>query len=287
MDISSSPRTIIITGANKGIGFEIAKKLYNQAKTFKIILTSRDKAKGEEAIKKIKETKESTNSELYLGILDIVDSTSIDNFVSWVKNEFGSFDVLVNNAGYGYQLFDIEDGLRTLATNFFGLVELTEKLLPLLTKDGKIINISSGAGDLSNQKQHIRNLLNDSQLTSEKLVKIARDLYDSTKDKLQDNFGWSNDHYANSKCLVNAYTRWALPKLLLHDQTCYACTPGYCLTDMTKDHQSGRTDKPPGPAEDGALTPLYLIELPFQKDPQYHTKFFRNCQPETYDKSTA
>jgi len=75
---------------------------------------------------------------------------------------------------------------------------------------------------------------------------------------------------------VNAYNRWILPKILKENQQCYSCSPGHCRTDMT-------SPDAPFSAEQGAMTPLYLVKLPFVKNNDLHTKFFRGQNVESYE----
>jgi len=269
-------RRVIVTGANKGIGYEIAKLLYLEKDPYHIIITSRDTNLGEKAIESIRNTLPTSENKVELKQLEVNNEESINKFVSWVKDSFGSFDVLVNNAGFGYNKTSVEDSVLTLNTNFFSLINLTEKLLPLLSEDGKIVQISSGAGNLKNQGEKVKQLLANSSLTREDLFKTAEDLLESTKNGQPNSLDWNNLAYQNSKCLLNAYTRWVLPKILKENQQCYSCTPGYCRTDMT-------SPDAPLSAEQGAMSPLYLIKLPFIKNDDLHTKFFRGQNIESYE----
>eukprot|EP01121_Diplochlamys_sp_Union-15-3_P008504 TRINITY_DN2256_c0_g1_i3.p1 TRINITY_DN2256_c0_g1~~TRINITY_DN2256_c0_g1_i3.p1 ORF type:complete len:105 (-),score=17.79 TRINITY_DN2256_c0_g1_i3:167-481(-) len=85
-------KIIIVTGANRGIGKEIVKQLAKQ-KNNTVVLTSRDKKEGEEALHDINE------KNVVLRQLDIQSDSSINDISEWIKSEYGTFDVLINNAG--------------------------------------------------------------------------------------------------------------------------------------------------------------------------------------------
>ncbi len=85
MQTQEKLRTIIITGANKGIGYTIIDKLLGQNKTFDIILTARNPKFGQAALEKLLKQHKNTSSQLTFHQLDVSDSSSIDNFLNWVQ----------------------------------------------------------------------------------------------------------------------------------------------------------------------------------------------------------
>ena len=137
----------LVTGANKGLGFATAEELAKQG--YKVILTSRSD-KGEEKTKELKDQ----GLDVEFRKLDIQDEKSIQALFDGVKKDFGRLDVLVNN---GAILLDRERQadkkmlLETFETNVVGNYLLIEKFLPLMiaNKYGRIVNVSSGMGELT------------------------------------------------------------------------------------------------------------------------------------------
>src|SRR6187402_2356320 len=120
-------KTVLITGANKGIGFEVARQLGRAG--FTVLLGARDASRGEEAAAKLRA--EGLDVRPVVADLDRASETA-QALAKQIQEEFGHLDVLVNNAG----VFDFSDGpagtvaidtmKRTFATNFFGTVEFTQ-----------------------------------------------------------------------------------------------------------------------------------------------------------------
>jgi NAD(P)-dependent dehydrogenase (short-subunit alcohol dehydrogenase family) len=141
----------LITGANKGIGFEVAHQL--AASGYTVLLGARNKALGEAAAATLKREGGDVR---YLAI-DLEDPATIATAASDIDAGFGHLDVLVNNAGIAAQ----GDGLpsnvnldtieRDYRVNFLGTVAVTQAMLPLLRKasSANIINVSSGLGSLT------------------------------------------------------------------------------------------------------------------------------------------
>jgi NAD(P)-dependent dehydrogenase (short-subunit alcohol dehydrogenase family) len=144
-------KNALITGANKGIGFQIAWELGHQG--IRVFIGARDEKKGLAAVDKLKQ--EGINAECI--VLDVNDPTTVDRAAEILSGLAGSLDILVNNAG----IMRTEDGSpattdisivrETFDTNFFGALYVTQKMLPLVKKavSGRIVNISSGLGSLT------------------------------------------------------------------------------------------------------------------------------------------
>ncbi|WP_320151190.1 SDR family oxidoreductase [uncultured Tolumonas sp.] len=149
--MSYSNKIALITGANKGIGFEIATKLGR--KGIKVYIGARNADRGEAAAQKLRN--EGIAAQFIL--VDLNNYDSIYSAAESIKLIDGRLDILVNNAG----IIDPNDGIpsstsintvkNTFDTNFFGTLAVTQAMLPLL-KDApaaRIVNISSGLGSIT------------------------------------------------------------------------------------------------------------------------------------------
>jgi len=144
-------RIALVTGANKGIGLEIARQLAEAGVT--VIIGSRDAGRGQAAVTELAgQGLEATSVQL-----DVTDETSIAAAATTIGARDGRLDILVNNAG----IFDFADAApssasipavrKVLETNFIGALAVTQGMLPLLRKSaaGRIVNLSSSLGSLS------------------------------------------------------------------------------------------------------------------------------------------
>jgi NAD(P)-dependent dehydrogenase (short-subunit alcohol dehydrogenase family) len=150
---SANTKIALISGANKGIGFETARQLGKLGIT--VIVGARDLAKGEEAAAKLKQA----GIDARAIQLDVVAAADIQAAAAYVEKEFGVLDILVNNAGISTETLGEDSTLKvsaadirkTFDTNFFAVINLTNALLPLLRKSaaGRIVNVSSILGSLT------------------------------------------------------------------------------------------------------------------------------------------
>jgi NAD(P)-dependent dehydrogenase (short-subunit alcohol dehydrogenase family) len=226
-----SKKIALITGANKGIGYETAKQLAQQ--NVHVIITARSEEKGKAAAEQLQ--KEGFDVEFLQ--LDVTNEKDINKAFDYINNKFGKLDILVNNAGI--QTENVNWGINTSAdidgkvleetfdTNFFSVVGLTNKLLPLLKKSeaGRIVNLSSILGSLA--------LHADPQSP----------IYES---KL---FA-----YNASKTALNAYTVHLAHAVKNTGIKVNAAHPGWVKTDMG-------TDAAPMNVADGARTSVELALL--------------------------
>jgi len=148
---TSSPRIALVTGANKGIGLEIAGTLARQG--MRVLLGARNAELGGAAAAQLKEQGMDVQFlELNLGRPD-----SLRDAAAWIEKDAGKLDVLVNNAGITVAgdgpptKADIDAVRRVFETNFFGALAVTQAMLPLLRKSdaGRIVNVSSGLGSIT------------------------------------------------------------------------------------------------------------------------------------------
>ncbi|XP_072034784.1 retinol dehydrogenase 8-like [Amphiura filiformis] len=145
-----APKVVAITGCSTGIGLETAVLLASDnEKRFKVFATMRNLAKKGDLEKAAGET---LNKTLFIWELDVTEEESRNAFMERINKEEGGVDILINNAGVGYRnvidLVTEEDIKRVFDTNVFGLIRLTQAVIPGMKakKFGRIINISSMAG---------------------------------------------------------------------------------------------------------------------------------------------
>ncbi|MBD8898806.1 SDR family NAD(P)-dependent oxidoreductase [Rhodanobacter sp. DHG33] len=146
--ISGVHRVALVSGANRGLGFEVARQL--AARGYSVLLGARDLAKGRHAAKQIA-------GDVTAVPLDITDATQIAELAAWIEREHGRLDVLVNNAG-GYadstaraESAGATDVRAALETNLLGAWQLSSAVLPLMRRHryGRIVNVTSGCAGVT------------------------------------------------------------------------------------------------------------------------------------------
>jgi NAD(P)-dependent dehydrogenase (short-subunit alcohol dehydrogenase family) len=217
--MQSAPKKIaLVTGANKGIGFEVAHQLAASGCT--VLLGARNQILGEEAADKLKR-----DDVRYLAI-DLDDSATIAIAAQAINVDFGHLDVLVNNAGIVGQgdgppsnssLDAIE---RAFRVNFLGSVAVTQAMLPLLRKapSASIVNVSSGLGSITK---------NGDPAWTHVAAKYLG--------------------YAASKAALNMFTVQLAYELRDTSIKVNSADPGYTATDLN--HHRGTQTVPEGAAE--------------------------------------
>jgi NAD(P)-dependent dehydrogenase (short-subunit alcohol dehydrogenase family) len=146
-------RVALVTGANKGIGFEIARGLGQVGYT--VLAAARDRTRGGAAAAELA----ADGLDVRFVRLDVTDERSIAEAAARVSGEFGVLDVLVNNAGIVESLTAAPSqttpaGMRSVyEVNVFGVIAVTNAMLGLLKRSaaGRIVNMSSGLGSLARQ----------------------------------------------------------------------------------------------------------------------------------------
>jgi NAD(P)-dependent dehydrogenase (short-subunit alcohol dehydrogenase family) len=218
----------LVTGANKGIGFAIARQLGKLG--YLVLVGSRDTKRGQAATDELR----AQGVDGYLQILDVTHQPSIVRARDFIEREYGRLDVLVNNAAVAHDksLKPSEIPLDTVRgvfeTNFFGLVAVTQALLPLLRKSpaGRIVNLSSTIGSLG--------MLSDPATFDGDFRFLG---------------------YGASKAAVNMVTVQLAHELRDTPIKVNSAHPGWIKTDMGG-------EEAPGTAEQGADTPVWLATLP-------------------------
>ena len=211
-----------MTGANRGIGFEICRQLARQP-GLRVVLASRDGKKGKAAADRLRgEGLEVDNHKL-----DVISDSSIRTLADWMADTYKRCDILVNNAGIladprGSRVLDskVETWRDTLETNLVGPLRLIQSLVPLMKQNGygRIVNVSSGQGQLSDM-------------------------------------GVGTPAYRVSKTALNALTRTLAAELKGSGILVNVVCPGWVKTDM-----GGASA--PRTVEQGADTAVWLATLP-------------------------
>jgi NAD(P)-dependent dehydrogenase (short-subunit alcohol dehydrogenase family) len=148
-----SGRVALVSGANRGIGREVARQLAQLGHY--LLLGSRDRSAGEGEAELI----EAEGGRVSVVELDVASPDSVSRAAREVEADPGRLDVLVNNAGVygsyaGADEYDLDEAREVLETNLFGAWRLTQALLPLLRRSGhgRIVNVSSGGGQLDDMQ---------------------------------------------------------------------------------------------------------------------------------------
>lgn len=207
-----SEQVALITGANKGIGFETARQLGQQG--IVVLIGARDEGRGRKAVETLKQEEIKAR----LVALDVTAQSTIDAAAAQIDRDFGRLDILINNAGIGLQLgpaskVGTEHLRTTLNTNLFGAFAVTKAFLPLLRKANspRIVNVSSTLGSIFH--------LSDPEWIGYHMNFVS---------------------YSISKAALNAMTVLFAAELRDTPIKVNAVEPGYTATDLTN-HQGFQT----------------------------------------------
>jgi NAD(P)-dependent dehydrogenase (short-subunit alcohol dehydrogenase family) len=235
-------RVALVTGGNRGIGFEIARKL--AALDITVLIGIRNQEEGVNAQDRLRRDE----LDVHFLLLDVTDALSIQSAVGRIRDDFRRLDILVNNAGI---MIDSKTGItelnltifqNTLETNAMGPLLLSQACLPLMKGNnyGRIVNMSSTLGSLTD---------------------IASP--DSQHAEVQ------SPAYRLSKAVLNGITVLLASELRGTNILVNSACPGWVRTDMGG-------DQAPLSPEQGADTPVWLATLP---DGGPSGVFFRERQP--------
>lgn len=224
----STKRIALVTGANRGIGFEIARQLGKLG--FTVLIGARSPKLGEDAATALR----AENLDAHALTLDVTHGPSAQRAHDFIEREYGALDVLVNNAGIMHDatLKPAETPVETIRevfqTNFFGVIEVTQALLPLLRKSegGRIVNVSSSLGSHTLQADPAKPL-GDYKVLG----------------------------YDASKSALNMFTIELAAELAGTPIKVNSACPGWVKTDMGGPNA-------PGTVKNGADTPVWLATLP-------------------------
>ncbi|CAI0379523.1 unnamed protein product [Linum tenue] len=283
---ATTKRYAVVTGGNKGIGFEICRQLASNGVL--VVLTARDENRGLQAVQKLRDGDPALSDNLVFHKLDVADSSSISSLADFIRTQFGKLDILVNNAGIFGATMDV-DVMRAvgsilliylssskqwlesitdtyelaeecLKTNYHGAKQMIETFLPLLQQSDlpRIVNVSSGLGKLKNVKHEwATSVLSDVEnLTEEKVEQVLNQYLKDFKEGSLATKGWPRgaSAYTLSKAALNGYSRIIAKK---YPNLCINCVcPGYVKTDINQ-NTGFRTP------DEGAEGPVKLALLPY------------------------
>lgn len=222
-------RVALVTGANKGIGFEIARELGRAGHT--VILGARNPELGRKAAAKLSDEQ----MDARFVELDVDREPSVQAAAAKIAEDFDHLDILVNNAGVADLTGDgplgtvrRETAERIFRTNFFGALIVTQVMLPLLRKSsaGRIVNVSSGLGSL--------------EQTGDQNLEISKVKYLA---------------YSASKAALNMLTVQLANELRDVGIKVNSAAPGFTATDLNQ-HRGHQT------VEQGAAAAVHLALLP-------------------------
>jgi NAD(P)-dependent dehydrogenase (short-subunit alcohol dehydrogenase family) len=221
----------LITGANKGIGYETARQLGAQDMT--VLVGARDADRGREAEQALRDG----GADAHFVQLDVTDAKSIERAAEWIEAEYGHLDVLVNNAGtatvarqgYPPSQTSLADMRAVYEINVFGVIAVTNAMLPLLRRApaARIVNVSSEVGSITAQSDSAHPL---SQMPA-------------------------SVQYPSSKAALDMITVMYAKELRDTPIKVNAANPGFTATDFNN-HRGFRS------AAEGAEPSVYLATLP-------------------------
>ncbi|MFF4888540.1 SDR family oxidoreductase [Micromonospora chersina] len=226
----SDQKTVLVTGANKGIGYEIAAGL--GAKGYRVAVGARDHARGAAAVK----TLHAAGVDAFAVPLDVTSDSSVAEAANLIGRQVERLDALVNNAGVSGEMgsgwvqdpttLDLDNVRTVVDTNVYGVIRVTNAMLPLLRRapSPRIVNVSSSVGSMTLQA-------------------------DPTID-----IGPIMAAYAPTKSYLNAVTVQYARRFAGTDILVNAACPGLVATDFTGLH--GR------PPQEGAAVAVRLATLP-------------------------
>jgi NAD(P)-dependent dehydrogenase (short-subunit alcohol dehydrogenase family) len=242
----------VVSGANRGIGLEISRELARRG--VHVVLTSRDEAKGRAGTEKL----QGEQLDVEYHPLDVTRADSIRALAEHLKKACGGLDILVNNAGVSFSGFNAEVARATLEVNFFGPLQLTDALLPLMRQGGRIVMVTSGLGDRSSLSGVLEErFLHPAMLSRDELVELMRQFIADVAAGKHAQAGWPSSAYRVSKIGLNVLTAQIAKELEPDERRilCNAACPGWVRTDMGGSGASRSI-------EEGAETPVWLALLP-------------------------
>jgi len=270
-------KVAVVTGSNKGIGLAIVRSLCQKFDGH-VYLTARSVERGVAAV----EFLQSEGLSPKFHQLDIDDVGSIEKLRDFLLGEYGGLDVLINNAGIAFKVKDEApfgvQAEETVKTNYFGTLNVSNALLPIVRRGGRVVNVSSliSASSIKKCSSDLQDLFRSASITEEQLSQKMREFVQHAKQGTHGDAGFPPSAYGVSKIGVTVLTRVHARRLTEEgrkDVLVNCCCPGRVRTDMS-------TPSSPKSPDEGAETPVYLALLPpGAKDPHGQYLSDKTVQP--------
>eukprot|EP00826_Nyctotherus_ovalis_P060393 TRINITY_DN846_c0_g1_i1.p2 TRINITY_DN846_c0_g1~~TRINITY_DN846_c0_g1_i1.p2 ORF type:complete len:297 (+),score=92.08 TRINITY_DN846_c0_g1_i1:167-1057(+) len=279
---SIGSKVIMITGCNRGIGLGILKNLAERADNHTFIMAVRSVDNGKKAVEELEKTIPRLGERVTIRELDLSKPESIDAFATWAKDSGKKIDCLINNAGTATKgdTFNEEVVRTTFQTNFYGSVDITEKLLPSIADSGKIIFVGSMLGCLGRlASEELKQSFNNPKITREQLFKLAEKFHADVADGSYKEKGWIAQGYRMASLCQNIYVRilGRDSEVVKRGIQVVSCSPGWVRTDMAG-------PKAPRSIEQGVVCPCSAVYFPWKIDPKYQGQLLFNCKVANLDR---
>ena len=228
--MQTDKKIALITGANKGIGFEVARQIASAGWT--VLAAARDEERGKAAAAKL----QAEGLDVQFIHIDLDDHATARDAAETIRNQFGKLDLLINNAAIAGEgdatpsKVSVETVQTVMQTNYVGSVAVTQAMLPLLQHGGKtqIINVSSELGSVS--------LHNDPNWQYAPVKLLA---------------------YCASKAALNMFTVQLAYEFRDGNISVNSINPGYTATDLNNNHGTQTLEE--GAAE---IVRVALLDVP-------------------------
>ena len=208
----------LVTGANRGLGFEAARLLLLRG--WSVLVAARDRESGNEAV-------EALGKGARFVALDVTDRESV---TALSKQLDGPLSALVNNAGSSFDGFDVGVARRTLEVNYRGPVRVTDTLADKLAPGANVVMVSSAMGELSRFSPELGRRFLDPALGRVELAALVSEFVERVgRGELG---GFPRNAYSVSKAALNAFTRIAARELAPKGVRVNAVCPGWVRTRM-------------------------------------------------------